>query len=54
VFEQLLVGLFLEAQARPPQQIIVDPDATDDPLHGARKAGSSTAIPSGRLGGASE
>ena len=32
--ESLLVTLFLEAYARPPQQIILDLDATDDPLHG--------------------
>jgi hypothetical protein len=32
--EQLLVALFLEAHARPPERIILDLDATDDPLHG--------------------
>src|SRR6516225_4633429 len=32
--EALLVRLFLEAHARPPQQIILGLDATDDPLHG--------------------
>jgi hypothetical protein len=32
--EGLLVTLFLEAHARPPEQIILDLDATDDPLHG--------------------
>ena len=32
--EALLVDLFVEAQARPPRQIILDLDATDDPLHG--------------------
>src|SRR5690348_14290803 len=30
----LLVRLFLEAHTRPPKQIILDLDATDDPLHG--------------------
>jgi hypothetical protein len=30
----LLVDLFLEARARPRRQIILDLDATDDPLHG--------------------
>ena len=30
----LLVDLFLEAHVRPPQQIVLDLDATDDPLHG--------------------
>jgi len=32
--EALPVTLFLEAHARPPNQIILDLDATDDPLHG--------------------
>jgi hypothetical protein len=32
--EALPVRLFLEAHARPPKQIILDLDATDDPLHG--------------------
>jgi hypothetical protein len=32
--EALLVTLFLEAHARAPKQIILDLDATDDPLHG--------------------
>lgn len=32
--ESLPVTLFLEAHARRPQQIILDLDATDDPLHG--------------------
>jgi hypothetical protein len=32
--EGLLVALFLEAHKTPPQQIILDLDATDDPLHG--------------------
>ena len=30
----LFVNLFIEAHARPPAQIILDLDATDDPLHG--------------------
>jgi Transposase DDE domain group 1 len=30
----LLVDLFLDAHQHPPQQIILDLDATDDPLHG--------------------
>src|SRR6516162_4357259 len=30
----LLVDVFVEAHARPPKQIILDLDATDDPLHG--------------------
>src|SRR5436189_2659041 len=33
----LLVDLFLEAHARPPGQIILDLDATDDPLHGEQE-----------------
>ena len=32
--EGLLVALFLEAHLTPPQRIILDLDATDDPLHG--------------------
>jgi hypothetical protein len=32
--EGLFVALFLEAHRRPPKQIILDLDATDDPLHG--------------------
>src|SRR5271157_3127495 len=32
--EALIVDLFLEAHARPPKEIILDLDATDDPLHG--------------------
>jgi hypothetical protein len=35
--KNLLVDLFLEAQARPPRQIILDLDATDDPLHGEQE-----------------
>jgi len=34
VIEQLLVDVFLEAYGQPPAQIILDLDATDDPLHG--------------------
>jgi hypothetical protein len=33
----LLVDLFLEAHQRPPRQIILDLDATDDPLHGEQE-----------------
>jgi hypothetical protein len=33
----LLVELFLEAHERAPQQIILDLDATDDPLHGEQE-----------------
>jgi hypothetical protein len=32
--DRLLVEVFLEAQERPPAEIILDLDATDDPLHG--------------------
>jgi hypothetical protein len=32
--ESLWVDLFLEAHQRPPAQVILDLDATDDPLHG--------------------
>jgi hypothetical protein len=33
----LFVNLFLEAHPRPPKQIILDLDATDDPLHGQQE-----------------
>jgi Transposase DDE domain group 1 len=32
-----LVDVFLESHARPPQEIILDLDATDDPLHGEQE-----------------
>jgi hypothetical protein len=35
--KRLLVDLFLEAHARPPRQIILDLDATDDPVHGEQE-----------------
>jgi hypothetical protein len=34
LIEKLFVDVFLEAHRRPPAQIILDLDATDDPLHG--------------------
>jgi hypothetical protein len=35
--EALLVSLFIEAHGRPPGQIVLDLDATDDPLHGQQE-----------------
>ena len=35
--ERLLVDLFVEAAGRAPKQIILDLDATDDPLHGRQE-----------------
>jgi Transposase DDE domain group 1 len=35
--ERLFVDLFLEAHRSPPQQITLDLDATDDPLHGQQE-----------------
>ncbi len=35
--ERLFVDLFLEAHAKPPKQITLDLDATDDPLHGQQE-----------------
>ena len=35
--KNLMVDLFLEAHERPPKQIILDLDATDDPLHGEQE-----------------
>ena len=32
--EELFVALFLDAHAKAPEQIVLDLDATDDPLHG--------------------
>ncbi len=32
--ERLFVDFFLDAHAKPPKQIVLDLDATDDPLHG--------------------
>ena len=34
---RLFVELFLEAHARPPEEIVLDLDATDDPLHGEQE-----------------
>lgn len=35
--EALFVDLFLEAYAKPPKRIVLDLDATDDPLHGQQE-----------------
>ena len=35
--ERLLVDLFLEAHKAPPERIVLDLDATDDPLHGRQE-----------------
>jgi hypothetical protein len=35
--ERQFVDLFLEAHQTPPKEIILDLDATDDPLHGHRE-----------------
>jgi Transposase DDE domain group 1/H-NS histone family len=35
--KNLLVDLFVEAQGREPRQIVLDLDATDDPLHGEQE-----------------
>jgi len=32
--ERLFVSLFLQAHSRPPERIVLDLDATDDPIHG--------------------
>src|SRR5579863_9737543 len=37
MIETLFVDLFLEAHRRAPEQIILDLDATDDPLHGQQE-----------------
>jgi Transposase DDE domain group 1 len=41
--ERLFVDLFLEAHSTPPEEIILDLDATDGPCTATRKAASSTA-----------
>jgi len=41
--DRLLVEVFLEAYPEAPKEIILDLDATDDPLHGNRKGASSMA-----------
>jgi DDE family transposase len=35
--DRLLVGVFLEAHREEPKEIILDLDATDDPLHGKQE-----------------
>ena len=35
--DELLCDLFLEAHQHPPRQIVLDLDATDDPLHGGQE-----------------
>ena len=35
--DALLVDLFIEAHPRPPVRIVLDVDATDDPLHGQQE-----------------
>jgi hypothetical protein len=35
--DQLLVPLYMEAQAVPPTEIVLDLEATDDPLHGQQE-----------------
>jgi hypothetical protein len=35
--DRLLVDVFLQAYRRPPHQIVIDLDATDDPLHGRQE-----------------
>jgi hypothetical protein len=35
--DRLLVQVFLEAHQEAPQEIILDLDATDDPLHGTQE-----------------
>jgi len=35
--DELLTQLYIQAQAQPPEQIVLDLDATDDPLHGQQE-----------------
>lgn len=36
-FEALFVDCFIEAHTQAPDEIVLDPDATDDPLHGQQE-----------------
>ena len=36
LLDHLLVDLFLENHGEPPEEIVLDLDATDDPIHGDR------------------
>src|SRR3954468_19557467 len=47
--EQLFVTLFLEAHRTPPKQIVLDLDATDDPLHGHQEGRFFTDRPLTRM-----
>ena len=38
-FDRLLVDVFVESYKRPPREICLDLDATDDPLHGQQEEG---------------
>ena len=40
--DRFFLDTFLNAHEEAPKRIVLDFDATDDPLHGSRKAGSST------------
>ena len=42
--ERLLVELFLEAHGSPAEEIVLDLDATDDPLHGAQEGRPTAAL----------
>ena len=42
-FESLFVACFIEAHEQAPDEIILDLDATDDPLHGQQEGASSMA-----------
>ena len=35
--DALLIEVFLEAHPEPPEEVILDVDATDDPLHGKQE-----------------
>ena len=35
--DDLLIALFIESYERPPEEIILDLDATDDPIHGSQE-----------------
>ena len=47
--ERLFVELFLDAHKTPPAEIVLDLDATDDPLHGTQEGRQTAALSAPRL-----
>ena len=49
MIERLFVDLLLDAYAMPPEEIVLDLDATDDPLHGSQEGRQTAALSAPRL-----